>query len=64
MNRFFGGLISYSNRLKPIESLVKGYNSIDFREINPQEHPDIVSKYGIQAIPIIKFFHKIVILMK
>ena len=44
-------------RLKPIfESVAQDYQGIKFVKVNVQEEGDLASKYGIQGIPVIKFF--------
>lgn len=44
-------------RLKPIfESISKEYRDIKFVKVNVQEETDLASRYGVQGIPVIKFF--------
>ena len=44
-------------RLKPIfESVAKDYQDIKFVKVNVQEEGDLASRYGVQGIPVIKFF--------
>src|SRR4029079_1539704 len=44
-------------RLKPIfESVAQDHKTIKFVMINVQEEEDLASKYGVQGIPVIKFF--------
>jgi thioredoxin 1 len=43
--------------LKPIfESVAKDYPEIKFVKVNVDEEPEIASQYGIQGIPVVKFF--------
>ena len=44
-------------RLKPVfESVAQNQKAIKFVMINVQEEADLASKYGVQGIPVIKFF--------
>jgi thioredoxin 1 len=54
---FWAPWCPYCTRLKPVfESIANDYKEIHFIKVNVDEHPDIASKYGIQGIPVIKFF--------
>ena len=44
-------------RLKPIfESVAQDHKAIKFVMINVQEEEDLAARYGVQGIPVIKFF--------
>jgi len=54
---FWAPWCPYCKMLKPIfESLAAEYPQIRFAKVNVDEEPDIASRYGIQGIPVIKFF--------
>jgi thioredoxin 1 len=54
---FWAEWCPYCVRLKPIfESAAKDYQDIKFVKVNVQAEADIASRYGIQGIPVIKFF--------
>lgn len=54
---FWAEWCPYCVRLKPIfESVAKDYQDIEFVKVNVQEQADLASRYGIQGIPVIKFF--------
>jgi len=54
---FWATWCPYCVRLKPIfESVAKDHPEIKFVKVNVQEEADLASRYGIQGIPVIKFF--------
>lgn len=54
---FWAPWCPYCKMLKPIfESVAKNYPAIKFVKINVDEESELASKYGIQGIPVIKFF--------
>ena len=54
---FWAEWCPYCVRLKPIfESAATDYQDIKFVKVNVQAEADIASRYGIQGIPVIKFF--------
>lgn len=54
---FWAQWCPYCVRLKPIfESVAKDYQNIKFVKVNVQEEAELASRYGIQGIPVIKFF--------
>jgi thioredoxin 1 len=54
---FWAEWCPYCVRLKPIfESTARDYQDIKFVKVNVQAEADIVSRYGIRGIPVIKFF--------
>jgi len=54
---FWAPWCPYCVRLKPIfESTASKYSDIEFIKINVDEQEGLASRYGIQGIPVIKFF--------
>jgi thioredoxin 1 len=56
---FWAPWCPYCMRLKPVfESVAKEYSGSDikFVKVNVEEEQEIASKYGIQGIPVVKFF--------
>lgn len=55
---FWAPWCPYCMRLKPIfESIANDYTQqMEFVKVNVDEEPNIASKYGIQGIPVVKFF--------
>jgi len=55
---FWAPWCPYCMRLKPIfESIANDYTQqMGFVKVNVDEEPNIASKYGIQGIPVVKFF--------
>lgn len=54
---FWAEWCPYCLRVKPIfESVAEDYRDIKFVKINVQEETELVSRYGIQGLPVIKFF--------
>ena len=54
---FWAPWCPYCVKLGPVfESVAKDYQNIKFVKVNVQEESEIASKYGIQGIPVIKFF--------
>lgn len=55
---FWAPWCPYCVRLKPIyESVANDYaKEMEFVKVNVDEEPGIASKYGIQGIPVVKFF--------
>jgi thioredoxin 1 len=54
---FWAPWCPYCMRLKPIfESIASKYPEIRFVKINVDEQQELASRYGIQGIPVIKFF--------
>jgi len=55
---FWAPWCPYCVRLKPIfDSVAKDYEeSIKFVKVNVDEETELASRYGIQGIPVIKFF--------
>jgi len=54
---FWAEWCPYCIRLKPIfDSVAEDYQDIKFVKVNVQEEAELASKYGIQGIPVIKFF--------
>jgi thioredoxin len=54
---FWAPWCPYCMRLKPIfESIASKYPSIEFVKVNVDKLDALASRYGIQGIPVIKFF--------
>jgi thioredoxin 1 len=55
---FWAPWCPYCVRLKPIfDTVAKHYaDDIKFVKVNVDQEPDLASRYGIQGIPVIKFF--------
>lgn len=54
---FWAPWCSWCVKLGPVfDSVAKYYESIKFVKVNVQEESEIASRYGIQGIPVIKFF--------
>lgn len=54
---FWAPWCPYCMRLKPIfESIADDYPDIKFVKVNVEQEQEIASRYGIQGIPVIKFF--------
>ncbi len=55
---FWAPSCPYCVRLKPIfDAVAKKYaDEIKFVKVNVNQEPDLASRYGIQGIPVIKFF--------
>ena len=55
---FWAPWCPYCVRLKPVfDSVAKDYEeNIKFVKVNVDEEPELASRYGIQGIPVIKFF--------
>lgn len=54
---FWAPWCPYCVRLKPIFELVaKDYPDIKFVKVNVQDEEELANRYGIQGIPVIKFF--------
>lgn len=54
---FWAPWCPYCMRLKPIfESVASKYDDIEFVKINVDDQGELASRYGIQGIPVIKFF--------
>jgi thioredoxin 1 len=54
---FWATWCPYCVKLKPIfEKVANDYQEIKFVKINVQEEEDLAGRYGIQGIPVIKFF--------
>ena len=54
---FWAPWCPYCVRLKPIfESTASKYSDIEFVKVNVDEQEGLSSRYGIQGIPVIKFF--------
>jgi thioredoxin 1 len=54
---FWAPWCPYCMRLKPIfESIASKYPDIEFVKVNVDVHSGLASRYGIQGIPVIKFF--------
>ena len=54
---FWAPWCPYCMRLKPIfESVADDYPDIKFVKVNVEQEQEIASRYGIQGIPVIKFF--------
>jgi len=54
---FWAPWCPYCMRLKPIfESIASKYPDIEFVKVNVDEQEGLASRYGIQGIPVIKFF--------
>lgn len=56
---FWASWCPYCMRLKPVfDAVAKDYGgeNIKFVKVNVDEEPDLASRYGIQGIPVIKFF--------
>lgn len=54
---FWAPWCPYCMRLKPVfESVANNYPDIQFVKINVEEQGGLASRYGVQGIPVIKFF--------
>lgn len=55
---FWAPWCPYCVRLKPVfDSVANDYEEkIQFVKVNVNEEPELASRYGIQGIPVIKFF--------
>lgn len=54
---FWAPWCPYCMRLKPIfESVASKHDDIEFVKVNVDEQGELASRYGIQGIPVIKFF--------
>ncbi|MGC1134559.1 MAG: thioredoxin family protein [Nitrososphaeraceae archaeon] len=54
---FWAPWCPYCMRLKPVfESTASKYSDIEFVKINVDEQEGLASRYGVQGIPVIKFF--------
>jgi len=54
---FWAPWCPYCMRLKPVfDSVARDYENIKFVKVNVDQEPDLASRYGIQGIPVIKFF--------
>src|SRR3990170_2973362 len=54
---FWAPWCPYCMRLKPVfEMIASKYPDIIFVKVNVDEQQDMVSRYGIRGIPVIKFF--------
>jgi thioredoxin 1 len=54
---FWAPWCPYCMRLKPVfEMMASKYPDIIFVKVNVEEQQDLVSRYGIRGIPVIKFF--------
>lgn len=54
---FWAPWCPYCIKLRPVfDSVAKYYESIKFVKVNVQEESEIAARYGIQGIPVIKFF--------
>jgi thioredoxin 1 len=54
---FWAPWCPYCMRLKPtFESIASKYPDIEFVKVNIDEQEGLASRYGIQGIPVIKFF--------
>ena len=54
---FWAPWCPYCTRLKPVfESVANDYPDIKFVKVNVDQEQEIASRYGIQGIPVIKFF--------
>ncbi len=54
---FWAPWCPYCKMLKPVfESIAGNYPEIKFVKVNVDEEPEIASQFGIQGIPVIKFF--------
>lgn len=56
---FWAHWCPYCSAFKPVfEAVAPEYPEIRFVKVNIDELPDIASRYGIQGIPVVKFFCK------
>jgi thioredoxin 1 len=54
---FWAPWCPYCIRLKPIfESIASKYPDIRFVKVNVDEQQELITRYGIRGIPVIKFF--------
>jgi len=54
---FWAPWCPYCMRLKPVfDSVARDYENIKFVKVNVGEELELANRYGIQGIPVIKFF--------
>jgi thioredoxin 1 len=54
---FWAPWCPYCMRLKPVfDSVARDYENIKFVKVNVGEESELATRYGIQGIPVIKFF--------